>query len=636
VQRETIYRQFERLNPKGAALLSLVEVQGLRPCFTKEGERNLIDERRKEHFPVHDTSSALKEGKEWAARFLRSDIDYLIVFGLGLGWHLKALEPWLREKQSRRLIVLEDDLAIISCFLETELAQELFLDSQSTLFYIDEGQEGKEVLETIAWNLYRKNFSVLASPFYQRLRSPFFEELQRYLVVQKTDVETVLDEFFAFGPSQLSNFARNLLLWPKSKNGSSLFGHFKNIPAIVTAAGPSLEKALPLLQNLSSKALILSGGSSTNALLQGGVLPHFALSVDPNPMQYLRLRQTQPFCLPLFYRSRTLYDGLMQSTGPLLYLRGADGYPIVEWFEKELGVKGKIVEGGHSVSNLLIELAYSLGCRPIIMVGYDLAYSQGARYASSLSESLSTKEKLSFKGSREAIKAPGYQGKEVVTEPKWVVEGRWIESFQSLYPRLQLIQTTEEGLFLEGIKAMPFPTVVESLLGSTHEIDSLVHLALEEAKPLHFSDEELTKVVREMAESITMVQKELEELLQIFSRLKSQEIADSHEVSERFERVEATLAFQWALKPFFMMSRKFWALKERLECRPLLDEDKLLSFRGQALQEQCFFLLEACRAHEKFLFSLTAWASLHGHFLKGALSFTPPFDLTPPNMGETV
>ena len=138
----------------------------------------------------------------------------------------------------------------------------------------------------------------------------------------------------------------------------------------------------------------------------------------------------------------------MYQHGPLLYLRGGDGYPIVEWFEQALGIHGKILDGGHSVSNMLLDIAHSLGCRPIIMVGYDLAYTGGARYASSMSESMAADESMAFNGETrgELVQGKTYDGGEVITEAKWMTESHWIEQFQESHPRLHLINTAQDGL----------------------------------------------------------------------------------------------------------------------------------------------------------------------------------------------
>lgn len=437
---------FERCNARAAAMLSLVDTSALNFCLTEKGETNCWDGRTARY--VHAPSGALQEAASWISLRNIELVDVLVVYGIGLGWLWKALQPWLAKNRQRRLIFVEDDLAVVSMFLEGALAEDFFNDPQSTLLFFEPGEEGENILEVISWNLYDRAWSCLASPAYDRFRRPAFEHLVQRLVVQQADVTDVLKEFLSFGDSPLRNFIRNMFLWRRSKNGGDLCNQFRDCPAVVVAAGPSLDQELATLRELRSKALILAGGSAVGALIQAGIMPHLAATVDPNCMQYIRLRQMQPFALPLLYRSRALYEGLMFYKGPLIYLRGGDGYPLVEWFEHALGAFGPIMDGGHSVSNMLIEVAHFLGCRPIIMVGYDLAYTDGKRYSSFLSESLAHGEsdRFSAPAQGEPVWGAGYEGQRVNTEAKWKTEAEWIENFHQKHPRLQLINTDRKSV----------------------------------------------------------------------------------------------------------------------------------------------------------------------------------------------
>ena len=345
----SIMAQFEVLNPRASALLSLVDSTGLVRTTTLAGEENLFDQRLTTPQYLHDQTGAMQEALSWVASHAVDKVDYLIVFGIGLGWHWKALLPWLRLKSSRRIVFLEDDLAVIQAFLSSELAEPFFSDPQSTLLFLEDGIEGKQAKEIVTWYAYQRTWSTLVSPAYGRYRSEVFKQLSTELAVRQTDLSSILSELFEFGSSPLRNFGRTIYSWQRSLQASSMFDRFKGCPAIVVAAGPSLEKEIEHIRALSSRALIIAGGSAVNALLQAGITPHLAATVDPNPMQYVRLRQTQPFCLPLLYRSRALYEALMYQCGPLLYLRGGDGYSLVEWFEHALGMSGKTLDGGNSV-----------------------------------------------------------------------------------------------------------------------------------------------------------------------------------------------------------------------------------------------------------------------------------------------
>lgn len=621
---QSVMAQFEVLNPRAAALLSVIDRSGLVACTTARGEKNLHDRRISPSQYLHDPSGALQEAAEWASTHAVERVDFLVVFGIGMGYAWKALLPWLHAKNSRRLVFIEDDLAVIQAFLESDCAKPFFDDHQTTLLFLEEGDEGKPVKEIVAWYAYERTWSCLLSPAYARYRAAPFLALAQELTVLQIEIGQILAEYIDFRTSPLRNFGRNVLLWQKSLNAASLYNKFRGCPAVVVAAGPSLGKEIEQLKGIDSRALVLAGGSAVNALLQAGIMPHMAASVDPNPMQYLRLRQTQPFCLPLFYRARALYEALMYHHGPFLYLRGGDGYPLVEWFEQTLGIHGKVLDGGHSVSNMLIDVAHALGCRPIIMVGYDLAYTGGARYASSLSESMASDESVDFTGETrgELLREASSDGREVLTEAKWMTEAKWIELFKERHPRLQLVNTAHGGLAIRGVAQMSFAEALERYCPPVHDIESRLHMALQEASPIAFSKEKLAKSVRTITKSFEKTGALLKKMVALLNEVDISK-AEPPGLLEAGDELEKEIAFQCGLSQLFAMHTKMARMRKCLDCRPFLDQDRDGAYERMALKERLHLLEEANRYYLSFFYTFVAWSCLNGQVLPDALRLAP-------------
>jgi hypothetical protein len=307
----------------------------------------------------------------------------------------------------------------------------------------------------------------------------------------------------------------------------------------------------------------------------------------------------------------------------LLYLRGGDGYPLVEWFEKTLGIDGEVLDGGNSVSNLLIDVAAAFGGSPIIMVGYDLAYTKGARYAKSLSESLEKGEKIKFKGETrgEMVAGSDYEGKEVLTEVKWVVEANWIEKFHEEKPEIPLFNTTKEGLCLKSIPYKPLEEVLKSFCSSSLDIDGKVHLAIQEASLTNVSNREIGDAFVTMSQSLARCKDVLHKL----QELAEDDLFDEESVvaSQLVNELESECAFEWIFQPFSMMHKKLWFLRKVVECRTISEA----AFNAKAAQERYQLLIEACAAHQQFFFSDVGWAYLNGHFLPGGSSIPWPEDM---------
>lgn len=74
---------------------------------------------------------------------------------------------------------------------------------------------------------------------------------------------------------------RNLLTHSASPDVGVLAGRFKNIPAVLVGAGPSLDEAGDFLRSMAQKALIIAVNSSYRKLRNIGVKPHLVLAADP-------------------------------------------------------------------------------------------------------------------------------------------------------------------------------------------------------------------------------------------------------------------------------------------------------------------------------------------------------------------
>ncbi|MCE5293073.1 MAG: DUF115 domain-containing protein, partial [Chlamydiales bacterium] len=389
---ENNLHKFALKNPRGSILLAFVDAGSL--CVTEDAQ----------------------EAIDWVQTLNLDGVEYIAVFGLGMGYGYDALKTWLEGDSSRRLIFLEDDLRVLLLFLESDRAKDLLDDPQVHIYYTEDSQDGLEVLQNLAWSAYGKNMLITCMPFYQAERKKTFDDITARLQYETSDIHIVLDEYMTHGVSFFRNFWKNLFLLPGSYKGNKLQGAFKGIPAIVVAAGPSLEQHLPELKELRDKALIFSGGSSVNALLDAQILPHFGAGIDPNPTQYLRFRQALAFQVPFFYRNRLLTESAELIQGPRLYLKGGDGYNISDWFEKKCKITGSIIGGGHSVANFIIEIAHSLGCSPIILVGYDLSYGKDQQlYAPGVEDPQVT----AARDENEPITWQDKAGKTIKTAWKW-------------------------------------------------------------------------------------------------------------------------------------------------------------------------------------------------------------------------
>lgn len=483
------YSLFSIGNPEAALRLQSCErTEGLHECLTEAQEPNLQDTRKGALVYVYDQKGAFDSTFCWRQQFSLYKTDLLIVFGVGLGLEWQALIPWLDSDPTKRVIFLEDDLAMLHHVLKQPLSQALLSHPRTHVFYFDEGEIGKRVYDIVGWNSFGQKVQVVSTAYYQVTRPKACKKLEQNLTLKNEEITTPIDELLSFGRLQFRNFFKNISPIQRSRVASQLYQAFRGFPAIVVGAGPSLEKNLPLLYELQDSALIISGGTATNALLESGIHPHFGVAVDPNPTQYSRLKQIQPFMIPLVYQSRVLPEGIKQYAGEMLYLRGGHGQNVLEMFDHILGIKGPIFNGGYGVSNMNVELAHKLGCAPIMMVGYDFSYPEGKLYSSSVQEALTHNEQKSLKEKQVGpIKAIGNTGHDVQTESKWIAEAAWILRYAENHPRMKLFNTSLEGLRIGSVPCVSLEELRKQYMTRTLCMRARVHRAIYQTQSVNFS-----------------------------------------------------------------------------------------------------------------------------------------------------
>ena len=490
--------RFSRITPQVALQLQYVDASDIEVCETRKKELNFKRKHEDEVYYYHSNYNAAKEAETWFKSLNMNGVDLLYVFGVGAGHYYDAVKPWLEEDPSHYLVFIEDDLTVLRRFMETEKATQVLDDRQVQLHYFKNMVEGGPMFDWVVWYFIRCQPEVSALAFYDREREDLARDLRKKILHQTVNIAAVSSEYLRFGASFFRNYYSNLLYIDRSHHGNGLFGKFEGVPAVICGAGPSLNKNCELLRELGDDALVLTGGSALNALSARGILPHFGGGIDPNPTQQERLMTNQAFDVPFFYRQRMHFRAFQTIHGSRLFINGAGGYQISEWFEKQLGIEGAHVDEGNNVINFLTDIAYFLGCDPIIFVGMDLAYTDMQSYASGvISDSKVDEKAIQNKSGLDnaAFLRDDINGKPVYTLWKWVGESEWLADYIHRRPDRTFVNATEGGIGFEGVANMTLEEVKEKYLSTPLDLKSRVHSEIQNAKFTHITTD---KVLNEM------------------------------------------------------------------------------------------------------------------------------------------
>jgi hypothetical protein len=239
------------------------------------------------------------------------------------------------------------------------------------------GEEAEAVVMTLdALPLGRLRVLRLPSPL--PLTSEYFRRVDAAVRRLLDRREVNLNTLRRFGRLWIRNLTANLREFVASPGVGQLRGSFDGVPALVLAAGPSLDAVLPFLAELQRRMLLVAVDTSFRLCREAGVEPDLLVTVDP---QYWNTRHLDRAHVEeaVLVSESSAHPRLFRSSGtpdPAVYFVSSF-FPLGRILEDALGSKGQVGAGG-SVATTAWDLARLLGCRPIYMAGLDLGYP-GAR-----------------------------------------------------------------------------------------------------------------------------------------------------------------------------------------------------------------------------------------------------------------
>lgn len=512
-------------------------------------------------YPSKDSEKkeSLEESKQWFASLDLYNISTLIVFGVGTGFNYKAAKEWLHAASDRFLVFLEDDLNTLYQLFETELGSELVFDPRVWIQYLELKNEKDFGLSNLPYSLFVGDIQIAAhKDFPKKIQ----EDVTTYIHYLKNIKIWHLMEQMKLGKGFFQNFYRNMLDLPESKFSEKMFDQFKDVPAIICGAGPSLDKNRHILETLKDRALIFAGGSAMNVLNQTGFLPHFGVGIDPNQTQYCRLIMNQAFEVPYFFRNRMHSEALRLIHGDHIFVRGTGGYNIGSYFEERLGIEGKILNEGNNVINFSLSIAQALGCNPIIFVGVDLAYTEKSSYAQGVMgyPLYDLNQEVFTKGiSEELLQKTDVNGKVTHTLWKWVMESIWFSEYALIHPQLKIINATEGGIGFEGIPNMALEEVSKAYLTKQYDMDALIHGSIQNSPmPEKVSEENILSAIGDFESSLersseycATLRKEFNQVLKAIKEGKEYPpTLVTDEAFEALEKLNQEPAFTYLLNTF--------------------------------------------------------------------------------------
>ncbi len=490
---------------------------------------------------LHSRYDPMREARDLVQKIDVAGADYLILLGFGLGYTLDALLEQGCEPHSRRYFVIESDMGILAAALAArDLSRILSLPHLHFAWPVTGPDLSRQ------WEKFFDPVRAQGSVFVRHPPSiaidpAHFKSAVELIQSQTIQIFTDINTLVARSREFLDNFVQNLPRARMSPGISGFAGRFKGIPAVLVAAGPSLDKNVHELRAAENRILILSTDTALKPLLSTGIEPHFVLTGDPSEQNYLHLKD-----------SRTK-DALLvaEATTYPASLREFDARTVICTFENSslralselLGSKGTLRAWG-SVATMALDFALLLSCDPIIFIGQDLAHSGGRIYCSGLhfderwfqgivSPEGWERRLQELRKGKKTLALRDIFDHPVESSDKLAAYWNWITKEISAHPGVRFINATEGGILREQVEIMSLREALyrhcSTDLNLRRKVQDAFRRARRDVRPVPASDLEVIR--REAAGLSRILQRGL-------GICNDRSIADPHYLYRQLEKIK--------------------------------------------------------------------------------------------------
>ena len=342
---------------------------------TSNGKKTLIYKNEKE-IRIHSAYDPEKETNRTVSQFDKGRCSYILITGLGLGYHLKALHEKYPETPQ---IIIEHDQEVV------ELTKKHFPDHIKDSIVITPETDYSTIFENIDMTGFIGVSHYVHKPsygLYSEYYSMTLRDINQYISSKISDLLTR----FEFEERWIKNIFSNLHHLTHSIPVKSLFGKFKGYPGIIISAGPSLRKNIDVLESIKEKALLVSVDTAIKVLEKKNIKPHIVMTLDAQKYSLKHFTGLSASSTVLLADLVSYPEVMRTYKGDKIISTTSKYYPdengnlqrettpVMDWIEQYIAPIGDIQSGG-SVATSVFDLLLNLGCDPIILVGQDLAYT---------------------------------------------------------------------------------------------------------------------------------------------------------------------------------------------------------------------------------------------------------------------
>ncbi|WP_037287204.1 motility associated factor glycosyltransferase family protein [Saccharibacillus sacchari] len=426
-------------------------------------------------------SEPLEKDQAWlnAVRGSVGDMSVIFVYGFGNGIGLADL---IEMYPDRFFIVHEPDLSSFHKMVYDYDFRELL--KWPKLLWISVGESQLKILFHKICTYMNEELAFVALRHYlendmdvlQKLKEEFVDYRNIFESNRSTE-KRYQKEWFENSINQIANVL----------NAPSLFeftGSLKGCTAVIVASGPSLEQDIEWIRELASHALVISAGSSIQALAKHGIRPHISAIMDGGEINEQIFSVEGALQSSLFYTSSAYYKISERKYGDSFHAVVQND--ITSRYLLDMSENDPLMIPTPTVTGTAIQVAAWLGASTIVLTGQDLSFQQDKFYTSGVAHTDTADMERIVQDSKHHVM--NVYGEYNRTNNSFLMMKDAIESLITSIPKIQFINATRGGAAIVGADWKPIEEVYEEVKNQVMEKETIKWLLQKENKGIRTDD----------------------------------------------------------------------------------------------------------------------------------------------------
>ena len=409
--------------------------------------------------------------------------SHAVILGFGMGYTSEIiLEKLPVLNMGPQLFIVEPDPFVFISALKYRDLSRLLSDSR---VHISLGSDADAVGEVwnaaIDWSVLSGMAIIEHQPSKSRF-SLFFDKLlekMKYLANRsRGNFITLMNVGWEFHRNNFMNLQEAFGL-PGSER---LFDKFTNVPAIIVAAGPSLDKNMEYLKRVKGRFPIIAVDTAYRHLLANRIKPDFVCAADSsyeNSLDFVGVEDETEVILVAELMTHPDIFKVFKGR-KIITTFGGGLYPQISKFREPMG---SLICWG-SVATMAFDLARKMGADPIIFIGFDLSFCDGRLHTrGSYSEDIlyenlhpftsMENETSEYICERGRFQFMGDDGKLIYTDTNMKAYKDWFED-QFQHTEAKVINATEGGIVNNFVEKMTLNQAIDKYFDKSIDVKSKI------------------------------------------------------------------------------------------------------------------------------------------------------------------